>query len=187
MGIFDRIFGAPHPSDSWKPSPGVALVLDLERHALCDVRIGDPVEWLAFLGPPQDRKALKDGGYTYPSRGLEIWADDGIVKDLVVRWIDEVSTSHFEPFPGECRFRGRPIVLNSGTQEGDFVKFFGAPYWRDVDDMEILLFYEFPAEIEWQVEFTLGGGLKGMMITTPPLLSQEDQRQAYGVSKRRPP
>ncbi len=187
MGFFDRIFGTPHPSSKWEASPEVTLVLDLERQALCDTRIGDPVEWLSFLGPPQDRKALKDGGYRYPAQGLEIWADDGIVKDLVVRWIDEAGTPHFAPFSGECRFRGRRVDLNHETQEVAFGELFGPPYWRDVDDMEILLFYEFFGEIEWQVEFTLDGRLKGLMITTPPLFRKEDQRLAYGVTKEWPP
>ncbi len=187
MGFFDRLFGKPHPSDSWEAQERLELVFDLHRHALCNVGIGDPIEWLSVLGPPEERKALAEGCYGYPSRGVEIWADDGIVKDFMIVVGSDVTLPGFEPFRGTLVSDGRHLGLSSSSTEKEFAHTFGEPYWRDEDDMEIILFYEWKNDIEWQVEFTPGGLLKVFRATTPPLMSTQDQRNAYKVTKEWPP
>jgi hypothetical protein len=64
---------------------------------------------------------------------------------------------------------------------------FGEPYWRDADADEVLLFYELP-EVEWQLEFPLPAAtLSAMVIVTPPLLADRQQRHHYGLDKPWPP
>jgi len=62
----------------------------------------------------------------------------------------------------------------------------GAPYWIDRDDEEQILFFEFGSH-EIQIEQTLDGRNKRMILTTLPLMANEEQRQAYGVDKPWPP
>lgn len=78
------------------------------------------------------------------------------------------------------------MPLSAQTREREIVGYFGDPYWRDEDEEEILLFYEF-GELEWQVELTLQGTLKAVNAVAPPLLADEAQRRAYRVTKPWPP
>lgn len=187
MGLLQRLFGKSHPSDCWIAHPGLKLVFDMSRHALCGVCIGDPVERLSALGPPESRKYLDDGCYSYPSRGVEIWADDGIVKDFTITVTRDGSLPGFEPFQGTFIHSERNLRLSSSSTERHFAYTFGEPYWRDADEDEIILFYEWKNDIEWQVEFTSAGSLKVLRATTPPLLSAADQRLAYRVTRMWPP
>lgn len=63
----------------------------------------------------------------------------------------------------------------------------GAADWPDQDQEEIILFYEFREDIEWQVEFTLEGGLKAIGAVWPALMAEAAQRESYGVSLPWPP
>lgn len=186
MGFIGRLMGRSHPSDLWQATDGLMLVLDLDRHALCDVRPRDPVEWLSRLGPPEDRKAVKGDRYCYYSRGIEFDASGDTIEGFVVVWNNELDEK-FRPFSGTAMFHGREVRLSPETSEADFVSIFGEPYWRDEDDMEVIFFYEFRGDIEWQVEFTLKDSLKEIIITTPPILSTPEQRSAYKVTKPWPP
>jgi len=186
MSILDKLFRRSHPSDNWQAVEGLPLVLDLDRHALCDVRPCDPTEWLSRLGPPEDRKALKDDRYCYYSLGIEFDPACDSIEGFAVVWND-VLDEKFQPFPGTVKWRGREYRLDTATTEADFIAVFGEPYWRDQDDMEVILFYEFRGDIEWQVEFTLDDSLKEIIVTTPPMLSNPEQRAAYAVTKPWPP
>lgn len=186
MSFLDKIFRKPHPSDNWQASEGLPLVLDLDRHALCDVRPRDPVEWLSRLGPPEGRKALDNDQYCYYSRGIESDATGQAIEGFVVVWND-VLDRQFQPFAGIVKFHGREHRLGTATTEADFVAIFGEPFWRDRDEIEVILFYEFRGDIEWQVEFTLDDSLKEIIVTTPPIMSNSEQRAAYSVTKPWPP
>ncbi len=64
---------------------------------------------------------------------------------------------------------------------------FYEPYWRDSADEEgSILFYEF-GEIEWQVEFDQADSLRCLIVVSPPLMNDEEQRRAHGVNEPRPP
>lgn len=187
MGLWDKLFGTPDPSSNWKAEPDFPIVLDMTRHALCGVRLGDPVEWLSKLGPPEEKKAIKEGCYRYPSKGIDIGAEGGNVTDYTIAWIPDFCRPDFTSFSGSALFRDRSLPLTSSTSEEDFVKTFGQPYWRAEDDIEIILFYEFKNNIEWQVEFSREHLLKTLLMVTPPLMSFQDQRSAYGVTGPWPP
>ena len=78
-----------------------------------------------------------------------------------------------------------PLRLSNRSSESDVQALFGQPYWRDQDEDEIILFYEFPG-VEWQIEFDLVGALKHLRVGRP-LLADAEQRAAYGVTKHWPP
>lgn len=184
--MFDWIRGNQHPTALWQSDPGLEIHLDLDRHAFCRCRIGDPIEWLSGLGRPEDAAALREGRYLYYSHGIEIGEENGKVADFAVFWIDYLRAG-FRTFTGLITYRGKAVSLSSRTSEGEFVNLFGSPYWRDQDQDEIILFYEFQGDIEWQVEFTLEGDLKAVRVVWPSLMSEEKQRKLYGVSLPWPP
>ncbi len=186
MRLVDWILGKRHASASWHADPGYVVELDLDRHALCRCSIGDPIEWLSGLGPPEDSRALREQRYCYYSRGIEIGEEDNKVADFAVFWVDYLQAG-FQPFSGPVIYRDRTISLNAGTLESEFVHVFRAPYWRDQDQDETILFYEFRGDIEWQVEFTLEGRLKAMRIVWPAIMAEAEQRERYGVSHSWPP
>jgi hypothetical protein len=186
LGLIDRILGRKHPSSSWQSMPGFEIQLDLDTHAICRCRIGDPIEWLSPLGPPEDSRMLREQRYCYFSRGIEIGEESGKVADFAVFWIDYLGRG-FKPFKGLVTHRGRTVTLYSRTTEKDFVDLFGYPYWRDQDQEEIILFYEFQGDIEWQVEFTLEGMLKAIRVVWPALMADAAQRELYSVDLPWPP
>jgi hypothetical protein len=186
VGLFDRILGKKHASLSWQSVPGFEIQLDLDTHAICRCRIGDPIEWLSPLGPPEDSKSLREQRYRYYSKGMDIGEEEGKVADFIVFWIDYLGTG-FKPFKGLVISRGKRIELDSRTTEKDFVNLFGDPYWRDQDEEEIILFYEFQGDIEWQVEFTQEGNLKALRVVWPPLMAEAAQRELFGVNLPWPP
>ncbi len=187
MGLWNSLFGKPDPSSNWQAIPDWPIVLDMTRHALCDVRLGDPVEWLSKLGPPEDQKAVRDGCYRYVSKGIEIGAEAGFVTDFTIICGPDPCRPGFEPFKGSVVYGGRTLALGADADEANFTQTFGDPYWRDEDEAEIILFYEFRNDTEWQVEFTIQRSLKTLMIVTPPLMGLEKSRASYHVTKPWPP
>jgi hypothetical protein len=187
MGFWKRLFGRPHASDSWQPVIGLPIALDMGKHTLCDVRLGDPVEWFSKLGPPEDKKALAEGCYRYLTKGIEIGAENGTVTDFSVICARDPFRPGFEPFRGTVIYKGLQISQEKLAVETDFTGIFSEPYRRDEDDTEIILFYEFRNNIEWQVEFTVQRTLKSLMIVTPPLMQDAETRANYHVTKSWPP
>ncbi len=187
MGILDRLFRKPHPSDNWIASPYFPLVLDLTEHALCNVGIGQPVEYLSVLGPPEGRREVHGGRYCWFSKGIEVDADErGMVDGIVVIRQDYLREG-FSPFTGRAVHRGRSMELGAYCTEASFIEIFGEPFHRDADNDEIILFYEHRADVEWQVEFSKNGLLRALIITAHPLLEDCSQREEYGVTRPWPP
>lgn len=177
-------FGPPDPTRTWLRSPDLQLECDLASATLNGVKPGSPLEAVSFLGPVEDRSGLKNGWCNYPSLGLCIvFLDDSTIQQFEI--IRQVKSRRERLFPVTVRHGDLILDLDS-LNEPAFVERFGTPYWRDLDDQEILLFYEFP-QLEWQVEFELNGSFKGTSVTADPLLAQADQRNAYGVTKSWPP
>jgi hypothetical protein len=186
MGFFDRFRRKPHPSDTWTASQHLPLILDLTRPSICSATLGQPIEWLSVLGPPEDPGEVHQGRYCYFSKGLEVDADDGLVSGIVVVWLNE-GQEEFQPFNGSVVYRDQRVDLGPGYREESFVGIMGDPYHRDEDEHEVILFYEKGPHVEWQVEFTLDGTLKALIITSEPLMGDRKQRAAYGVTKDWPP
>lgn len=172
------------PTRTWLRSPDLRLEFDLASATLNGVKPGCPLEAVSFLGPVEDRRELKSGLCNYPSLGLCIVVlDDSTIYQFEI--IRQVQSRRERPVPVTVRHGDLVLDLDS-LNASTFVERFGTPYWRDLDDQEILLFYEYP-HVEWQVEFELNGAYKGISVTADPLLAQADQRKAYGVTKPWPP
>lgn len=186
MWILEWLFSGNDPATKWVADPNVKRVLDLDRPSLYGIALGDSVSQVERLGPPRNRNASKYEEYDYGDRGFTINATQQAVCGFTLFFVENDRESRCAPFSGTITHRGSRIVLSGATSERAWRELFGEPYWRDIDDKEILLFHEW-GEVEWQVEFSRDGGLRVLIIETPPLLSGPDQRAAYGVDKPWPP
>jgi len=182
--MLEFLFGPKNPTKDWRRDPDLRLTFDLERGTLNGVGLGDSLDRLSFLGPVEDRTGLRSGEYRYFSLGLFVGCNEGQIADYYIVQRDRFAPQ-YRPFAGVCCYRGEHLDLGRLTEEF-FVENVGLPFWRDQDDDEILLFYEFPSR-EWQVEFALDGTLNVILVTGKPLMAEEEQRKAYGVDKPWPP
>jgi hypothetical protein len=180
MGLWGALFGGD-ATRSWKRDPALSLEVVLEDARFSGVGFGDPVDAVARFGPPANPHALRDGVFRYEADGFEIDATRGRVDCFCFFW--EPGRS----FPGRFAFGGRAETFEALSRIERVKDWLGEPWWRDDDAEETILFYERPRQVEWQVEFRLDGTLKAFTVTTPPLLADKAQREAYGVTKPWPP
>jgi hypothetical protein len=83
---------------------------------------------------------------------------------------------------------GTPLNISPATTEADVLSVFGQPYWTDRSDGEVILFYEYRrGTVELQFEFSDGRSLSFITFSLYGVLSKEDQREAYGVTRPWPP
>jgi hypothetical protein len=179
MGFVQSLFGQPNPTRRWQFDPSVPLVLDLDQHTLSGVGIGAPLERLSFLG-----KGIARGSIDFPALGLAVSEADGRIHELIV-YFGHPAEPDGGKFAGIVRHRGQTLELSAAATEPWLRARLGEPYWRDEDSQEAILFYEHGRH-EWQVEFADDGRLKCLVICQP-LLADEEQRRAFGVTKAWPP
>lgn len=185
--MFEFLFGPTNPTKHWQRLPDLRLDFDLERAKLNGVGLGDPLETLSFLGPLEDRGLFRNiEEYGYFSLGLVVGChnDERAIDCFEIVRSDRLSP-RYRPYAGRFHYRGRDISLADLT-ELQFTDTFGAPYWRNEDDDEILLFYELP-KVEWQVEFDPAGDFQRIVVESEPLLADLRAREAFGVSRPWPP
>lgn len=94
-------------------------------------------------------------------------------------------SSRVHPFIGQIRMAGRDLRPGDLGKEWDF-SVWGEPYWRDEDDQEVLLFFEFP-DGEIQVELGEEGRPLVLYVCAEPLMADSEQRESYGVTRDWPP
>jgi hypothetical protein len=177
--VWRSIANWTNPTRTWREDLSKSLLLDLDTHRFCGVGIGEPAQTLSFLGPATRWSYLLE----FPNHGLAIQGDSSITElNYYFGHREERSGGTFR---GGIRHRGEALTLSATTTEEELLALFGQPYWRDADDDETILFYEFP-EREWQVEFGTDGRLKCFVLGLP-ILTDPVQREAYGVSKTWPP
>jgi hypothetical protein len=186
MGILDWLLGNTDPACHWIADSNVPIELDLDKCALCGIRLGDRCERIARLGPPDNPRPSKEEAYHYGKHGFYIDADNQSVCGFTVVFDKTAVEDKTTEFHGAIVYKGQPIDLCASIRESDFRQLFGDPYWRDADDAEHLLFYEL-GQVEWQVEFAKEDGLRVLTILTPPMLSDPEQRAMYNVDKPWPP
>jgi hypothetical protein len=186
MGLLDLFRRSQNPTSDWERPPGLQLTFDLESSALNGVALGQPLASLSFLGPAEDRTSVLCGEYGYFSLGLVVDChnDKNVVDgfELVNRDLD---ASRYQAFVGDCRCGGAGLRLDRVTPTF-LQERFGPPYWKNEDDDETILFYEFPG-VEWQVELGPEARLNRIVVTNEILMADEVQRANYGVTKGWPP
>ena len=180
------LFGPKNPTKDWQRAAGLQLECDVMQGVLNGVRLGDPLDDLRFLGPIEDRSGLKTQEYRYFSLGLSIgcYNSENIIDcfELIVK---DADCPKYHPYAGRCHMEGVDLALHQ-IREQSLVERFGPPYWKDEDDKEAILFYEWP-NLEWQIELAPDGSMNRIIVTRNPLMANRDQRNAYGVDKPWPP
>jgi hypothetical protein len=164
MGFLARLLGGTDPTRAWVADPSLVLYFDLDKHALCGVRLGDPIERLSPLGPAEHRGNAREGLFSYFSRGLEFEAENGIISLYALVWAS-MEARGFKPFGGACWFQGRKLDLSARTRETELVRVFGEPYQRDVDEGEVLLVYKHQG-VDWEIEISPRGTLNDFTLMT---------------------
>ena len=187
MGLFKLFTPKADPLAGWKAEPGLVMNFDFDfdHHTLCGIKPGDPVSLLWKLGPSEDKTTEAEGNYNYYSKGVQVAVENGVIVSFILFWNDE-RRKQFLSFNGPSNYRGQKIELRGGMSDVEIRNIFGEPYWQDEDEDEFILFYEF-GDIEWEIEISRREGLTALVVLTPPLLQDEEQRKAYRVTKSWPP
>jgi hypothetical protein len=186
VGLLSFLFGRRDPAMDWVADPGLALEVDLTDASLCGVKLGDPIERLSRLGPPENAKPSAQGGYSYFSRGLEVTAfDDGRLDSLWFCWANP-ALPRFRSFPGTFVWKGKAVSIDGRTTADQVIQRFGDPYHVEDDEDETILRYEL-GDIEWELEFDKGAGLRVFLLITPGLFADAATREKYGITRPWPP
>lgn len=185
MSIFDLLRRRPGLTDNWREDRGVLLLVDLDRFELNGVGLGSPIEPLSFLGPA-DTPFIE-----YARKGLRLDVEDGRLAGLTIAlrrrvYLGPSPSDDVFPFAGTLRIAGldrAPLELRG---ERDFTDPWGAPFCRDADEDETLMFFEFEGR-EIQVELSVEGVPQILVVSPEPLMADPGQREAYGVDVAWPP
>ncbi len=172
LSFFSSSKGQDKPHDHQPPA---AITVDLKELKIGSTALGSPIAQAdPFHAALKKAEVFKPAG-----QGLEVGTKNGL---LDYGFLDIGS------FKGSFTRSGEPIKIGKDTTESDIVKAFGEPYWIDRSDGEVILFYEYQrGTIELQFEFSDGKALSAITLSINGVLSEADQRKAYGVTKPWPP
>lgn len=171
--MLDFFFRRGNPTTNWQRSPGLALAVDLAVPSLNGVPLEGRLEQLDFLGRSSDNEL------NYFDLGLALQPSKGAVSGFSIVLDD--AERRFRPYSGKLLWRGAPIDVKQLSQAA-LPDLMGEWYWLDTDEVESIAFYEYP-HYEIQIELTLDGRPKWIIVTDDPLMASEEQRKSYGVTK----
>ena len=172
MGILSSLFKAKSPvkppSESYR-----ALTVDLDEFRCGHTALGEPISKKDFFAEPLANQEV----FNDQEHGFEIGTNNGELDYIFLT---------LPRFPGEFRYRGEPIALNTATTIHEILSRFGEPCHHDDDTDEDILFYE-DGTVELQFEFPGKQHLGFITIMLRPLMANPEDRKAYGVTKPWPP
>lgn len=120
-----------------------------------------------------------DGVARFNNSGVELDAKQGVLSCVFITLAN---------FSGSFARNGSKISISAKTTPEEIISMFGEPYWTDTADEEMILFYEFQnGRVELQFEFPDRQRLGFITLCRDGVLSELDQRKAYGVTKEWPP
>src|SRR5687768_9293388 len=165
MGLFDWLLGKD-PTGDWPATFSAPLEYDFDKHALCGVKLGAPVNDLRKLGRAEDAARARKGMLRYYTKGFTIDLEEGHAMDFSLFWTNDWSEpgNGPQPFRGKARLAGSEIRLNANTTEQDLLSWFGEPAKRDEDEEAVTLRFTRPGNVTY--EFDLPGGKLAEMIVT---------------------
>ena len=175
MGIFS-FFKSNRPQDALPESqPCPPMVVDLVDFKVGSTLLGAPVA----SSDPFHAALRKSDVFKPAGQGFEIGVESGLL---------DYGFFDLSSFKGSFTRAGQPVELGLETTEEDVLKTFGAPYWIDRSDGDVILFYEYRSgTVELQFEFPDGEALGMITLGRNGVLSEADQRENYGVTKPWPP
>src|SRR5436305_1611951 len=111
MGLLDFIFGKSNPTSRWTADARLKLVVDLDRHSLCGVPIGQPINRLSRLGPADARRS-NEFAFDYRDRGFYVTNDEGRLESICIR-IDPDAAAR--SYTGGWVWRGQEVDIRAET------------------------------------------------------------------------
>lgn len=170
MGLFDFFRKNPVPSIDLS-----RLSLDLGTFICGHTPLGQTPDLQDVFATPLQTSDICRA----PDDGVEINTKDGILDGVCLE---------LASFRGSLARHGESLPLDTSTRVGEITAIFGEPYWIDSDDNESILFYEYAGgTIELQFEFPNKETLGIITLIRHGVLSDEEQRRHYGVTKSWPP
>ena len=151
------------------------LIVDLSAFIIGGTPIGKtPWEGDFFAG-----SLLQEGTFQLEGGGYELGSEEGILNSAFV------TLAHFQ---GVFLIKDQMTPLTAQTTREEILNPFGDPYWTDLDDEEVILFYEYrEGTLELQFEFSDGSHLDFITLMQNGILSKSEQRESYGVTNPWPP
>ena len=151
------------------------LSVDLTKFIIGSTPLGkEPWDGDSFAEHLEKNRTLKSNQY-----GYELGVKNGKL---------DYAFFTIKDFKGIFLVKGKSLLLSSRTTREVVISIFGEPYWTDTDNSEIILFYEFQeSTTALQFEFPDGGHLGFITLMKGGILSKQEQRESYGVTKPWPP
>lgn len=174
MAFLDFLFGKKkhsNPTSQWIRDPSRQPTFDLKAQTLDGVSLGTSYMPLDYLGPGK----VSAEGLGFPDSQLVLGIENELLTDFTILFPTSKQTISFTL--GDSSVEPAQLASEEGI-----TALIGPPFFRDEDDDEILVFYEF-GSTEWQIEFTIDGQTRRWLVVSPPLLADPDQRKAYGVNQ----
>lgn len=172
FGIFKKRSPSPPP---------VSPLVDLKWLTCDDMTIDQSVptssSYLPYFLDDTEEKGTQI--YKNSPSGLEITTRDGLVDSIFIS---------LNSFTGRFSLGGEPLDLTLKTTESRAAAVLGEPWWKHVDsDLEVIDFHERNDGVEIQLEYPALCDLRFITILRTAILSDAEQREAYGVTKPWPP
>lgn len=172
LSFFSSSKGQDKPHEDRAPT---AIAVDLKEFKIGASLLGSPI---APEDPFHEVLRKKDV-YKLDAQGSELGTKNGLL---------DYGYFNINSFKGLFSRSEEHIKIAANTTESDILKVFGEPYWTDRSDGEVIMFYEYQeGSIELQFEFSDGKSLSVITLAKNGVLSEADQRKAYGVTKPWPP
>ncbi len=118
MSFLNRLIGKKNRTASWQRRYGIELVIDLDGFTLTGVRIGSPIDSLAFLGPDDDPHEVSPL-HDYKDLGITVHESDDrrFFEQVTVYGTDYAGHT---PFQGRFILNGREVTFDKTTTPEQF-------------------------------------------------------------------
>lgn len=174
--MLDLLFRRGNPTNNWGVASDQTLSIELLSPAINQILIGSQIHNLSFLGRSSSNARTP---LEFAELGIALdHESDGSFSGFQIVLDDPSQT--LKPYSGSI------LLGNSIVSPAALSSRLGTPYWVDSDEIESILFYEYPGH-EIQIEQSLGGQNMRIVVTTMPLMADPEHRQSYGVDKAWPP
>jgi len=161
MSIFN-IF-KKDPSESWPQWKRMSLTIDLRDFRLNQIKIGDKPEALMSFGKPNNKNPFRDNSFQYDALGCLIEIYDGVIGYFAVAVQKDEYTSFETTEVKLIAPDAKSLQVKKTTLENEIIELLGMPKKNDIDDIEIIDFYEIK-DYELEVEYTLQKTVKRLNL-----------------------
>lgn len=159
MNLFNRLFGHPSLTATWRADPSVPLTVDLGTCEFCGVPLGAAVERLAHLGPSAHQQLPgPETALVYPQLGLQIFLEDSSFDTVDIYLLADTDMTSFA---GRWYLHGQPLAIDVRSTRAHIQTLLGAP----ANPTGMGLFYA-RAKNGIEIEWNEAGELENIMLYT---------------------